>query len=439
MFRPNTSPPSNEDKNGVFEYQIQPQAPQSRIYMYNSLLDKLTDSNQNNTNELDSLREATDDETDPLLSRSVNVNDHQRTQSTSHESVRFMQLQDENNHFGMFLLAVSGMFGACMALLVHLASTDGFGAVAIGWSRSVVQVVISGVLLLYQNDNPFEPAEYVNYFIARGMFGMGGVTCLYYGFAVLPLADATALYYTLPIPTAIFAWIFLGEPYGLPEVLAAVTGLVGVICITRPPMIWPLLQDITTVQSDSFRHTVSDVSLAHICCLCGAMLTSLAFITIRRVGRQASAMVLTFWHGIAGFVVCGVLMVLMNQTKVPQSWYQMSILLGVGVLALSVQFLVNKGLQLEAAGPGALMTNLQLVWAYLLQVAFQHKPIVAWCVFGSTLIVSASIGTFLYHNYKDRKRQAEIAATDTQICRRSLSTDLSAVTVEQIPEYTSTE
>ncbi|KNC80906.1 hypothetical protein SARC_06747 [Sphaeroforma arctica JP610] len=292
----------------------------------------------------------------------------------------------------------------------------------------MVQTAISGTIILYQRQSPITPPEFIPYYIGRGMFGMGGVTCLYYGFAVLPIADATALYYTLPIPTAIFAWVFLGESYGGVEVLAAMTGLLGVFCITRPPFLWPFPSPShhdPTLDVLPEDHSPAEVNLGYVACLCGALLTSMAFITIRRVGKRTTAWVLTFWHGVSGVGVCGVLMVVLQQLKMPDSWEHLALLASVGVFALLVQVLVNKGLQLEAAGPGALMTNLQLVWAYLLQVTFQHKPIIGWCVFGAVLIVSATAGTFLYNSYRDKHVQSDRSAL-----KRTKSAEMSVLSIE---------
>ncbi|KNC69707.1 hypothetical protein SARC_17778, partial [Sphaeroforma arctica JP610] len=87
--------------------------------------------------------DATHVETEPLMATGT---DQQMQNGSTHAqtirrsvSLGSMQGNLESDgpfkHYGMFLLAISGVFGAITALLVHMASKEGFGAVEIGWAR----------------------------------------------------------------------------------------------------------------------------------------------------------------------------------------------------------------------------------------------------------------------------------------------------------------
>ena len=51
---------------------------------------------------------------------------------------------------------------------------------------------------------------------------------------LIPIAQVVSIEFTMPIWTAIFAVVFLGERMGLWKNLAVVLGLVGVVIIVRP-------------------------------------------------------------------------------------------------------------------------------------------------------------------------------------------------------------
>lgn len=68
----------------------------------------------------------------------------------------------------------------------------------------------------------------------RGTIGVCGMQLWFYCVATLPLNDATALSFTAPIFTTIFAVLFLREPAGWHRWLAIFVGLVGALVIIRP-------------------------------------------------------------------------------------------------------------------------------------------------------------------------------------------------------------
>ena len=75
---------------------------------------------------------------------------------------------------------------------------------------------------------------------ARALIGCVGMFCNWYVIAAMPLGDATIIIFTSPLFTIVFARIFLGEPFGAPESVAAVLTMAGVLLVSRPPFLgWP--------------------------------------------------------------------------------------------------------------------------------------------------------------------------------------------------------
>ena len=70
--------------------------------------------------------------------------------------------------------------------------------------------------------------------LIRAVVQLGGQFSWIYGIALLPLAEVTALEFTIPLWTLILAVLFLGETATRPKILATAAGLLGVVVILRP-------------------------------------------------------------------------------------------------------------------------------------------------------------------------------------------------------------
>ena len=70
--------------------------------------------------------------------------------------------------------------------------------------------------------------------MTRAVIQLGGQFSWIYGIALLPLAEVTALEFTVPLWTLILAVLFLGETASRAKIVATAAGLIGVVVILRP-------------------------------------------------------------------------------------------------------------------------------------------------------------------------------------------------------------
>ena len=68
----------------------------------------------------------------------------------------------------------------------------------------------------------------------RSLLGMLAMAFAFYGFTVLPLADASAVFYVAPLIGTALSVPILGEHVGIRRWLAILIGFTGVLIITRP-------------------------------------------------------------------------------------------------------------------------------------------------------------------------------------------------------------
>ncbi len=131
----------------------------------------------------------------------------------------------------------------------------------------------------------------IGFLLLRGLILFGAYTLYYLGFPVLPWADATALYFTVPLLVMALAGPILGERIGLGRWLAVLIGFAGVIIALDP--------------------SGAVFKPAALFALGAAFLYAVAQVLVRRLGVAASAGVLSFYQNIVFLLAALVLSVLL--------------------------------------------------------------------------------------------------------------------------------
>lgn len=81
---------------------------------------------------------------------------------------------------------------------------------------------------------PHVKAANFRLYFSRSISSLFAMSMFFYAISVIPLTDAIALTFAVPLITTLFAAIFLGEKVGLPRWMALFIGFSGVLVIVRP-------------------------------------------------------------------------------------------------------------------------------------------------------------------------------------------------------------
>ena len=129
----------------------------------------------------------------------------------------------------------------------------------------------------------------------RGLLGSVALACVYGAVMRLPLATATLLQYLYPTFTALLAWLSLGEQLSRRLLLGCGCGWLGVLVVaqgTNPAMadlsLWQLLPQ-------PLAWSGSPALIGLLLGLLGALLTALAYVSVRELGRSEHPLVIVFW------------------------------------------------------------------------------------------------------------------------------------------------
>lgn len=153
------------------------------------------------------------------------------------------------------------------------AAGQGIAAGQITFYRSAFALVPIMLYLAYRSElrTAFQTNNPLGH-VKRGVIGIAAMGCGFYGLVHLPLPDAIAIGYAMPLFAVIFASLFLKEPVRLYRWSAVLVGMVGVVIIS-----WPKL----TLFSDA--GVQSDAAVGAAAVLVSAVLAAGAMMQVRQL------------------------------------------------------------------------------------------------------------------------------------------------------------
>lgn len=274
---------------------------------------------------------------------------------------------------GLRYMAAGALFFSIMTVLVKVAGQR-LPTGEIVLARAVITLVLSWLALARRRVPLWGTGTEKRLLVLRGVLGFIALFCFYFAVTRLPLADVTVIHYTNPVFTALLAALLLGETLGGAEVALSLAGLGGVILVARPGFLFG-------------GHVSALDPLGVAAALTGAVFSSGAYTTVRRLGRNQDPMVIVFWFALVSTVAS--IPAAVPVWTHPRRW-EWGVLLGVGVATQLGQVSLTRGLRLERAGRAMAVGYLQIVFAALWGVLFFHEIPDAWGAVGALVIVGST-------------------------------------------------
>jgi drug/metabolite transporter (DMT)-like permease len=228
--------------------------------------------------------------------------------------------------------------------------------------RALISVVLSGVLVRRAGLDPWGQRR--GLLAVRGLVGTAALFAVYGGVMQLPLAAATVLQYLYPSVTALLAWRWLGERPGARLGAAIALGCLGVVLVARPfglgggPALPPL-----------------GVAAA----VGGALLTAVAYVSVRELGRSEQPQVIVLWFPLISIPLSLPLVVMQPVLPSPA---ELGWLVGVGLFTQLGQIGLTHGLVRLRAARATTVSYAQVGFAALW----------GWWLFGETLAPATLAG-----------------------------------------------
>jgi drug/metabolite transporter (DMT)-like permease len=195
-------------------------------------------------------------------------------------------------------------------------------------------------------------------------------TCFMTALVTMPLAEATAIYFTAPlIMVALSPWL-LSERVGRAQWTAVLLGFAGMLCIVRPGSSLPLVGTL----------------LMAVSAVCYALFQVLT----RRLSGLVPAPVQFAHMALACLVVTNLPMLFMPRITLPP-WPEMAFLIAGGAVSGSAQLLLLAAFRRVGAATLAPLNYVQLLLAVLISTLWFQRPPDALGMAGMALIAVAGV------------------------------------------------
>src|ERR1700741_1390078 len=220
---------------------------------------------------------------------------------------------------GGAVLSFTAMAVAVRELLRHM------GAFEIVFMRSVVMLAIVAALLPRAGFAALRTRRFGMHFWRNSIHFVGQVLWVY-SIGALALATVFAIEFTMPMWTALLAWLFLKERLSFPRLVMLALGLAGVLLILRPG-------------GGSFHPAMLAMILGSLC-------YASSFIFTKRLTSTDSALAVLFWMAL-------IQTPLSLAASIPQwaapAWSDLPWILGIGVGSYTAHYCMARAVTVADA------------------------------------------------------------------------------------------
>lgn len=290
-------------------------------------------------------------------------------------------LQVPGNLRGMTAMVISGLalmasFGMARHVLVELHPFE------VAFFRSFFGLLFILPWLMRQGLVPFRTKRLPLHTL-RSVIHVAGVLGFFVALKLIPLAEATALFFLAPIVSTALAAIFLHEVVRLPRWSAVALGFCGMLVIVRPG--------------------VAEIEFGTLLALWGASSAAVGMLIMKSLARTEQAITITVYMTC---LMAPMLLVPASFFWTWPSWVGLGWLAAIGLSATFGQYLTAAAFRVADVSVVTPLMFLQLVWAALIGfVFFGEVPDLFLWIGGS--MIFASVCYLAYRERSGGKSAAE--------------------------------
>ena len=284
---------------------------------------------------------------------------------------------------GIALRLLTALLLAVMFALVKLASTRGVHLVETLFYRQIGSALCAVGLVAAGPGFASLRTKRVGAHVARMGLGMTAMALNFLAMIMLPLAEATAIGFSVPIFSTILAAILLAEPTGRWRWSAVAGGFVGVLVIVQPG-------------SGEVQLTGAAVALV------AALMTASVTIMIRRLGATERASTTVFWFAVSSLVPMAALMLWFARQHDAGTW---AIIAGLALAGGLAQLTLTGALRLAPVALVMPMDYTSLLWATLLGIWLFAELPTPWVWVGAPIIIASGL-VIVWREHRLHRRAA---------------------------------
>lgn len=202
----------------------------------------------------------------------------------------------------------------------------------------------------------------------RSLAMVGNGLLVAYAFTTLPLAQAYAIFFTLPLILSVLAWPLLGDRMEPAAMVAVCVGFVGVLVALNPGR--------------------AEFTLGHLAAVGGVLMAAVQYLLIRKTGGVESNVAMMLYPTLAQ---CAVAMLLLPGVYVPMAGADLIAVAALALAALGGTLLVIAAYRIAPTVVVAPTQYSQIAWAALFGALFFAEPMTLQTALGMGLIAAAGL------------------------------------------------
>ena len=254
------------------------------------------------------------------------------------------QPADQRPLAGIALRLVTAVLLAVMFALVKLAATRGVNVVESLFFRQCGSALCACLLVAAGPGFASLRTRRIGAHVGRMALGLVAMGLNFLAMILLPLAEATAIGFSVPIFSTVLAAVVLAEPTGRWRWAAVAAGFAGVLLIVQPG-------------SGGIGLAGAAVAVA------AALLTASVTIVIRRLGATEKATTTVFWFAVSSLVPLALVMPWFAGRHDAATW---AVVAGIALSGGLAQLTLTASLRLAPVALVMPMDYTSLLWATLL-------------------------------------------------------------------------
>ena len=266
----------------------------------------------------------------------------------------------------LFSLAAFGIY-ATHDVVVKFLGSD-YSAVQIIFFSGLLSFPLVTVMLLGDKRDENLVPRHPWWSLARAVSAVLTGVAGFFAFSQLPLAQAYAIFFAMPLLITLMAIPMLGERVGLRRGIAVVVGLIGVLVVLRPGE--------------------ADFSLGHLAALSAAVTGALTSVIVRKIGAVERSAVLMLFPMLGNVLAMGAVLPFVY---VPMPVAHLGLMGIIALFGFVAGLLVIKAYRTAPAIIVAPMQYSQILWAAFFGSVLFNETVDLYTAIGSAIIIASGI------------------------------------------------
>ena len=282
---------------------------------------------------------------------------------------------------GMGLRLLAGIALACMFAGVKWAGEHDVGVIESLFYRQLGTALCALVFVGFGTGLASLRTRRVGGHVLRMGIGLVAMGLNFLAMMLLPLAEATAIGFSVPIFSTLLAALVLGERTGAWRWGAVILGFCGILVIVQP----------------GSGHVALYGGLVAIA---AALSTAVATITIRRLGATEAVATTVFWFGASSLIPLSLAMPFVAKAHAPEVF---AVIASFSLAGGAAQLLLTGALRYAPVALVMPMDYLNLLWASLLGLLIFGQLPSPWTWLGAPVVILAGL-VILWREQRGRRR-----------------------------------